>query len=466
MRLRGKIISIYIAVVVLVMSCCFFAILRVQEKSLRDADEENAEKSLAIYCSNVISASSTAGANLRDTTLKSVAAYYFSSYSRFLQTENVFYSLVCDGKYLYDRSPYNPYSVFQENNSSYLGETGVSLKRIHDGSDTVIVGFYPFQIDDKNFEAYISMNVNETENKIVGLRVFCIVLLIFSCIITAVITVLLVRHILAPIEKLTQNAAAISKGDYHLRTNYKSKDEIGILSSAFDKMSESIEEKITSLDLELKKRQLLLGALSHEMKTPMTAIIGYADSLMRMPLNDAQKNDCAKKIYDAGKHTESLAQKMMELVEVCGSGQIQKTAVDASEFVNELKALISPKIKITCEVQSINGDKTLLISMVLNLVENALRASDDNPHVEVLIKKNGDFIQFIVSDKGCGIAPEELSLIFEPFYRVDKARSRKTGGAGLGLAICKKICEQHGGTLCISSEPGQGTTVTASIITN
>lgn len=139
-----------------------------------------------------------------------------------------------------------------------MGETGVSLKRIHDGSDTVIVGFYPFQIDDKNFEAYISMNVNETENKIVGLRVFCIVLLIFSCIITAVITVLLVRHILAPIEKLTQNAAAISKGDYHLRTNYKSKDEIGILSSAFDKMSESIEEKITSLDLELKKDNFCL----------------------------------------------------------------------------------------------------------------------------------------------------------------------------------------------------------------
>lgn len=463
MRLRGKIIAICIAVVLLVMSGGFLIILQIQEKSLRDADEENAEKLLTIYCSNVASASSTMGVDMQDTTLQSVAAYYFSTYSRLIQTENIYYSLVCDGKYLYDMSPYDPYAVFEEGAPSAPGEAGVSIKRIRAGKDTVLVGCCPFRLSDQEFEGYISMNVNETENKIAGLRVSCIMVLLLGCIITVILTVLLVRHVLSPIEKLTQNAISISKGDYHLRTGYKSNDEIGILSAAFDKMSESIEEKITHLDMELQKRQLLLGALSHEMKTPMTAIIGYADSLMRMPLSDAQKEDCAKKIYDAGKRTECLAQKMMELVGLSEFGQIEKTDFDASEFVNELKIFVPPQVEITCEAQSIYGDKELLLSMLLNLVENGLRASDDNPQVRVMITRSGNQVQFIVSDKGCGIAPEQIPLIMEPFYRVDKARSRKKGGAGLGLALCKKICEQHGGALSISSEPGQGTTVTASV---
>ncbi len=462
MRLRGKIIAICIAVVVSVMSGGFLIILRIQEKSLRDADEENAEKLLAIYCSNVASASSTAGVDMQNTTLQSVAAYYFSTYSRLIGTEDIYYSFVFDGKYLYDMSPYDPYTVFKEGAPPAQGEADVIIKRVRAGKDTVLVGYCPFRLSDQVFEGYISMNVSETENKIHGLRISCVIVLLFGCIITVMITVLLVRHVLSPIEKLTQNAISISKGDYHLRTNHESNDEIGILSAAFDKMSESIEEKITHLDMELQKRQLLLGALSHEMKTPMTAIIGYADSLMRMPLSDAQREDCAKKIYDAGKHTERLAQKMMELVGLSEPGQIEKTNFDASEFVIELKAFVPPQVEIACEVQSIYGDKALLLSMLLNLVENGLRASDDNPQVRVLITESENLVRFIVSDRGCGIAPEQIPLIMEPFYRVDKARSRKRGGAGLGLAICRKICEQHGGTLSISSEPGQGTTVTAS----
>jgi len=452
--------AICMAAVLLVMSLGFFVILQIQERSLREADEKNVQKSLAIYCSNVISASSTGGADMRDTTLRSVAAYYFSAYARLVQTENVFYSLVCDGKYLYDMSPYDPYAVFEDSE-----EEGESIKRIRMGEDVVIVGRYSFELLGQKFEAYMSMNVSETENKISGLRMLCITVLLLGCIIMAAILALLVRHILSPIEKLTENAVSISKGEYHLRTNYESNDEIGILSTAFDEMSAAIEEKITHLDTELQKRQLLLGALSHEMRTPMTAIIGYADSLMRMPLSDAQKNECAKKIYDAGKHTERLAQKMMELIGLSDAGQIEKSTLDAAEFAEELKAMVPPQVKIDCKVQSLYGDKTLLLSMVANLVENAVRASDDSPEVEVLITENQNRIQFIISDRGCGIAPEQISLLTEPFYRVDKARSRKKGGAGLGLAICKKICEQHGGTLSIESEIGRGTTVTASIIT-
>lgn len=180
MRLRGKIIAICIAVVVSVMSGGFLIILRIQEKSLRDADEENAEKLLAIYCSNVASASSTAGVDMQNTTLQSVAAYYFSTYSRLIGTEDIYYSLVFDGKYLYDMSPYDPYTVFKEGAPPAQGEADVIIKRVRAGKDTVLVGYCPFRLSNQVFEGYISMNVSETENKIHGLRISCVIVLLFG----------------------------------------------------------------------------------------------------------------------------------------------------------------------------------------------------------------------------------------------------------------------------------------------
>ena len=161
-----------------------------------------------------------------------------------------------------------------------------------------MVGEYIFQVGKEFFQAYISVNVNGTENTIRAIRGFTLVLLLLAWSLVGAGIAFLIRRTLRPIEQLTENSIAISNGDYHLRTNYKGADEVGQLSMAFDKMAESIEEKITSLDEELQKRQLLLGALSHEMKTPMTAIIGYADSLIRMPLNDQQKSDCAEKYIE------------------------------------------------------------------------------------------------------------------------------------------------------------------------
>ncbi len=467
MRLWVKITAICISVIFAVMSICFFTITQIQANSLRGAEEENAKQSLIMYSNNIISASSASGRDVSDTTLKSIVSYYFSYYSRIVETEKISYSLVCDGEYLFDRSPYDPYSEFtfqdkQEDQTQPSREI-IKVKRINKNGDSAVVGVYVFYVANQTFEAYISVNANDTEQQILKLRILSAALLVFACAVAGVSIALSMRRTLSPIEKLTENSVSISNGDYHLRTNYKSNDEIGVLSVAFDKMADSIEEKITSLDMQLQKQQLLLGALSHEMRTPMTAIIGYADSLLRMPLNDEQKNDCAQKIYNAGKHTENLTQKMMELVGLSETEQIKKEIIDTASFAEELSEFIPDNVKITYDIKSIYGDKTLLVSMALNLTENALRASGDNPEVSVKICDSGQFYQIIVSDKGCGIDEKQIPLIMEPFYRVDKARSRKHGGAGLGLAICQRICQCHGGHIEIKSKLGEGTTVIANI---
>ncbi len=469
MRLWGKITAICGVVLVLVMSISFFVILQLVEHTLYHTQEENAKKSLTMYCSNIISSGEISASGLRQTTLRSIVQYYFANSASLAQTDTVFYSLVSHEKYLFDRSPYDPLSVIpyaedlEENDDPE--ESQVQLKRTRSGQEAVLVGMVPFTLGEETFQAYISVNISETQRQVMTLQILSLGVLLLACAMVATAVALLIRRALSPIEKLTENAACISNGQYHLRTNYQSRDEIGTLSVAFDKMAESIEEKITSLDLEVHKQQMLVGALSHEIKTPMTAMIGYADTFLRMPLSDDQKNECARKIYHAGKHMEKLTQKMMELVGLADSGEIQKSIIPVSSFAQDLQELLPAQVKIQYDTERLWGDESLLISMVTNLVENAVRASGEDPQICVYITEKGQFTQILVSDTGCGIPPEQIPLITEPFYRVDKARSRKHGGAGLGLAICKKICEYHGGTLTIESTVGQGTTVTASIIT-
>ena len=111
MRLWVKITAICTAVLFFIMSSSFFVILRLQENTLRRAEEDSTRKSLVMYCTNIITASSTYGIDLRQSTLRSVVQYYFAEYASLVQTDEVFYSLVSEGAYLFDRSPYDPYEV-------------------------------------------------------------------------------------------------------------------------------------------------------------------------------------------------------------------------------------------------------------------------------------------------------------------------------------------------------------------
>ena len=120
----------------------------------------------------------------------------------------------------------------------------------------------------------------------------------------------------------------------------------------------------------------------------------------------------------------------------------------------------------TRQTETVYGDETLLYSLLENLIVNALRASEESDRVLVCFRTEGPDCVITVEDHGCGIPAEHIPMLTEPFYRVDKARSRKMGGAGLGLAICQRIVEWHGGTLAIASTVGRGTTVTVRIPTH
>ena len=463
MRLSSKNTLLCVGVIFFCLTAVTCVILTIVADSLHKADEENARKALLMYCNNITSVSTQAEYQ-RDTTLKSVVGYYFSTYAKLAQTEEVFYSLSCDGRYLFDTSPFDPKAFFEERETSGEQASDVTVKQIEKNGTKVLLGSMAFTISDITFHAYIGMDVTGTQNQINALWALSIVLLLFACAVAAIWVAVLMRRALKPLERLTDSAAAISQGEYHLRTNYRGHDEVGALSAAFDQMAQSIEEKINTLDTELHNRELLLGALSHELKTPMTAMIGYADSLLRMPLSPEQRSDCIRKLYESCLRTESLSQKMVELVGLTSGNTISKKLFETECLVEPLQELY-PFVAFSVKTEKLFGDETLLYSLTANLIHNAVKASGANPKIRVEFSSDSRRQAIVVSDEGCGIPADHIPLLTQPFYRVDKARARKDGGAGLGLAICQKICELHGGTLSIESEVGIGTTVAATMIT-
>lgn len=469
MKLRTKLTAIAMGTVIAVLSACLVTYLLTQESALRRADEERAQKALSLYCMNVVSVVNADSSKIQSVTLRSTVDYYFTTYAQLLQGAGTFYSLSQGGVYLFNTCPYNPLKAYGTTEIQPITavtdeQAEIPIVRIAADDGAAVVGACSLSVAGQTFQAYICMDVTQTEKRIVQMRWLAACDIFIACVLVTTLVAGFMRRALRPVQKLIETAARIAGGEYHRRTALSSRDEIGQLSSAFDRMADSVEDKIRSLDSQLQKNQLLLGALAHELKTPMTAVVGYSDSLLHMPISEEQRIACAQKINNAGRHTEALCLKLMELVGLSGDARIDMKRIPACRLAEALRESAGPGVVIRCEAAELYGDETLLISMAGNLIDNAVKASPEGAEVDVSIRGGAETAQITVSDSGRGIPPESIGMVTEPFFRVDKARSRKHGGAGLGLAICKLIAERHGGRLFIESQYGKGTRVTVTLL--
>ena len=275
----------------------------------------------------------------------------------------------------------------------------------------------------------------------------------------AAVTAVFARRITRPLRTLTTASAEIADGDYARRTGLHTGDEIETLSSSFDKMADAVQEKITALQADVRQREDFMGAFAHELKTPMTSIIGYADMLRTIQASPAEQYEAAGAIYHEGRRLEALSGKLLALL---GLGEetitLQPTAL-AALWPRLQAACPGVPLQLPACDAAVQADADLLLDLLCNLVGNAVKASEPGQPVEVRAADNGDTVTLTVADHGCGIPQSEISRVTEPFYMVDKSRARKQGGSGLGLALCKRIAEVHGSDLHIESTPGEGTRV-------
>ena len=263
---------------------------------------------------------------------------------------------------------------------------------------------------------------------------------------------------------LKENLAAIMLGIFALGI-------FAILWHDYRQMKNLVtKEREAALKLAAQSEQRkndLVVYLAHDLKTPLTSIIGYADMLNSLKLSEEECHDAYFYIYSQGKRLESLSHKLLELVSM-DKNPIIFRPIPTKELEQNLRITMRPvwkqrgvRGKVEMEKAVIQGDAELLLSLLYNLMDNAVKAMDKGDESFMLMKGTclKDFYEIKVVDNGRGIPEEEISRITEAFYMVDKSRSRKEGGAGIGMALCQKIIQLHNGTMVVQSRLGEGTVI-------
>lgn len=277
---------------------------------------------------------------------------------------------------------------------------------------------------------------------------------------------LLVSHLLLrPLNSLSNAVGRIAEGELSQRADVTSGDEIGALSRDFNAMAERLEEQVAQLTVAAQREKDFTASFAHEIKTPLTSIIGYADLLLSRENSPEQVRDSAGYIFREGRRLEALSGKLMELI-VLERQDFPLRTLSLRAFLEQAGNALRPAMEgagiqfaVEAEECPVRLEPDLMETVCLNLLDNARKATPEGGRITLTGRageEGGCVIE--VADTGKGIPAEELGRITEPFYMVDKSRARAQGGAGLGLALCRRIVELHGGTLSFVSALGEGTT--------
>ncbi len=282
-----------------------------------------------------------------------------------------------------------------------------------------------------------------------------------GAVLVAALSLFVARLSVRPVKQLAHAAQAIASGEAQgPALPLTRRDETGELARRFDEMRAAIAAREEALRSEAQGRQELIDALAHEMRTPLTAMLGYARLLQTAALDEAQRGTALRAI---ARETQRLADmdKRLLLLTRLPHEEIVREDVNGRLLLAQAAGALKPltngvRLCVKAEGEAVwRGDPELLYMLAQNLCVNAVRASA--PGQEVVLTAFAD--GFSVQDAGRGMTPEQCARACEPFYKADKARTRSQGGAGLGLTLCARICAAHGGRLRIDSEPGKGTTV-------
>ena len=261
------------------------------------------------------------------------------------------------------------------------------------------------------------------------------------------------RLLTAPLVGLSRASRAIASGEFSSRTPVRSEDEVGAVSRDFNLMAEQMEKTVRELHQAVERQERFIGSFAHELKTPMTSLIGYAELLQSGTLTPAAQTEAAGYVYSESKRLSNLSRKLLELLVVKEQG-LPLAEISPEDMIRELTDRLRPllakrQISVSCACQPgiCRLEPDLTWSLLLNLADNAQKAMDRGGELRFESEMLPGGVRIRVLDTGGGIPEEALAHLTEAFYRVDKARSRKQGGFGLGLALCQEIAALHCGSL-------------------
>ncbi len=373
-----------------------------------------------------------------------------------------------------DGSLYRPAPVF-----SIMDNTASTLK-IAQSSKTDF-WFYEFEEEEqwfssvvfpvnegKQFSGWVEVVIPVSEER----RILSHIVLLMISLGSAIVLLLffsgrfLARKTLSPVEQIRKQVDTIYEKNLSNRiVSPNPSDEIGQLAATFNLLLQRLEKAFDS------QKQFIADA-SHELKTPLTILRTHWEKLAAQ--DDIPYNHRVRIQSDVDElvRLSSLINNLLLL-----ASTKEKIASDELPVINfsELCRTLSDDILVLAESKNqqvdvsitdnifVKGDKARIYQLLLNLADNAVKYTPQNGWIIVSLQRGEKFAEFVIKDNGIGIPGEHLPHVFERFYRVDKSRSRKTGGYGLGLAVCKTIIEAHNGTVSIESEVNRGTTLVVKI---
>ncbi len=305
-------------------------------------------------------------------------------------------------------------------------------------------------------------SVSDTLSRLATLLSFGVV---GGLLLASIVGAFLARRALAPIDHMTQSAHSISSaGDLTRRIEQpRTRDEVGRLAMTFNDMLARIEELF-------RAQQRILADVSHELRSPLTAIRGNLDLLRRGAFENDQERDASLAAIDSeSARMQRMVQDLLLLAQADAGVQIQKQIVELDTILLDVyrQARLTAggiKVSLGSEDQAqVLGDPDRLKQLFTNLVDNAIKYTPSGGEVKLSLDRDTQWVRVMVTDTGAGIPEQDLPRIFDRFYRVDKARSREEGGTGLGLSIVKWIVDAHDGCIDVKSEVGKGTTFTVSL---
>lgn len=294
-------------------------------------------------------------------------------------------------------------------------------------------------------------------NMAVQFAAICLTVILLA----GVLSYLLLRRVLSPLETLKASTTQIARGIYDKRVEVRTRDEIGELAQDFNRMAEAVEVHVRELQQEAERQTMLLAALTHELKTPMTGIKGNAETLLMTAMSQEEEQEALLFIDSECTRVERLSQKLMALISLRKGGELVLKPCPVEEIFRQVQESCRPQLErrklhlvVENEMEEVQAEPDLLVSLILNLIDNAGKASP--PGSVILLQARAGCIS--VRDFGAGIPADQLDKITQPFYMVDKSRSRKAGGVGLGLALASEIAALHQAKLTFESRVGEGTT--------
>lgn len=311
---------------------------------------------------------------------------------------------------------------------------------------------------------FIDQSTREIVTTIQDIMDLVIIMSIIIFVIALVFALYLMKALTKPLEQMGKVTNEIARGNFHAKLKVHNKDEVGQLANDIQQMASQLKRYQDT-------RKEFLSHISHDLRTPLTYVKGYA-SIMKdsASINDEDWKNYASIIHKQATRMELLVQDLFQLAKLEeGSIKLNYKPISIYSWLKDIEESYVYKLKeeeiilkVICEDEMLiaSFDKERMEQVFVNLLENSIRYTDGKGTITITAKEEKNQLCFELKDTGKGIPKEDLPYLFERFYRVDKSRSSIGGGSGLGLAIVKQIIQLHRGQIFVNSEVGKGTTFT------